>query len=321
MLRTRFTELFGVEHPILCASLGPWSSVGLAAAVSNAGAVGSLGTAMRYSHEVEADLAELRTLTDRPFVVNHTVRPLNEEAFDVTLAARPPAISLALGLRRDLIDRARDAGILFVQQVHTVEQAVDAAQAGADVIIAQGAEAGGFGGTVSTMALLPQVVAEVDVPVLAAGGVGDGHTLAAALLLGAAGANVGTSFLAAEEAAAADEWKRAIVDAQSEQAVRVEFADHVFPPAGEAGYSTSPRVLETPFVAEWNARPEDVPRQAETLRDELMHALQTGRAHELIPFAGQTVGLVREILPAAEIVRRMVAGAEDTLRRGSTLVD
>jgi enoyl-[acyl-carrier protein] reductase II len=314
MLRTRLCKLLGIEHPIIQASLGPWTSAELSAAVSNAGGLGSLGTALRSADEVKSQLERMRGLTDRPFVVNHTMRPLNEEVFALTLEARPPAISLALGDPGDHVRRAHDAGILFVQQVHTVRQAYGAAERGADVIIAQGGEAGGFGGTVGTMSLLSQVVDAVSpVPAVAAGGIASGRGLADALLLGAQGVNAGTRFVASEEAVD-DDWKRRIVAADSEDAVKVEFANEIFPSEGPGGYGTLPRVLRTPFVAAWNRRLDEVGREAGRLREELMISIEEGRAHELVPFTGQSAGMVHEILPAAEIVRRMVAEAEEALR-------
>lgn len=201
-----------------------------------------------------------------------------------------------------------------MQQVHSVEQARKAADQGVDVIIAQGSEAGGFGGAVSTMALVPQVVDAVSpIPVVAAGGIADGRGLAAALALGAQGVNIGTRFLAAAETTIPDAWKQAILDAESEDAVKVEFANEVFPPPGPEGYDTLPRVLRTPFVEEWNRRPEAVEAQAERLREELAGALQGGRAHELVPFTGQTAGMIDEILPVAEILQRLVVEAEAAL--------
>src|SRR6266545_1607655 len=171
MLHTQLCDLFNITHPIIQASLGPWSSVDLAAAVSNAGGLGSLGTAMLSAGKLKRDLARMRDLTDLPFVINHTARPFDEELFALTLAARPPIISYALGDPGQLVERAHAAGILFIQQVHSVRQARQAAERGVDVIIAQGGEAGGFGGSISTMALVPQVIDAVStIPVVAAGG-------------------------------------------------------------------------------------------------------------------------------------------------------
>lgn len=321
MLRTRLCELLGIEHPIIQASLGPWTSVELSAAVSNAGGLGSLGTTLKGAEDFKEQIAHMRELTDRPFAVNHTMRPLNEEVFDLTLEARPPIISLALGEPGDLVERTHDAGILFVQQVHTVEQAYRAAEAGVDAIIAQGSEAGGFGGAVGAMALVPQVVSAVSpVPVAAAGGIADGRGLAAALVLGAQGVNIGTRFLASAEANVSDDWKRRILDSSSEDAVKVEFANEIFPPPSrEGGYGSLPRVLRTPFVEEWNRRRDEVGRESERLSGELMAALRQGHAHELVPFTGQTAGMIHEVLPAGETLRQIVADAEEALRRANCL--
>jgi enoyl-[acyl-carrier protein] reductase II len=322
MLRTRLCELLGIEYPVIQAAIGPWSSAELVAAVSNSGGLGSVGTSLQTAEDLRKQLTRVRQLTDKPFAVNHTARPFNEEAFVFTLEARPRLVSFALGDPGDLVGRAHDAGVLFMQQVHTVEQADRAAEKGVDVIIAQGSEAGGFGGTVSTMSLIPQVIDAVSpLPVVAAGGIADGRGLAAALVLGAQGVNVGTRFLASAEAGVDDEWKRRIAAAESEDAIKVEFADHVFPaPSREGGYGTLPRVLRTAFVEEWNQRQGEVEQEAQRLSNDLITAIRQGRGHELVPFTGQTAGMIHEIVPAGEIVRRMVAGAEEALRGATTLL-
>jgi enoyl-[acyl-carrier protein] reductase II len=221
---------------------------------------------MQPVERIREQVARMRELTEAPFAVNHTVRPLSEEAFALTLELAPRVVSLALGDPGELVARSHDAGVLFMQQVHSVEQARRAAAVGVDVIVAQGSEAGGFGGTVSTMALVPQVVDAVSpTAVVAAGGIADGRGVAAALALGAEGVNIGTRFLAAAETTIPDEWKQAIIAAESQDAVRVEFANDVFPSPGPEGYDTLPRVLRTPFVDEWNGRPEVVRAEAEPL--------------------------------------------------------
>ncbi len=316
-MRTALSQLLGIEHPVIQASLGPWSSVALAAAVSEAGGIGSLGTALMSPERIADQIRQMRRLTDKPFIVNHTRRPLDEEAFELTLQERPTAISLALGEPRDLALRAHDAGCLFIQQVHSVEQAVVAVEQGADVVIAQGDEAGGFGGGVGALTLIPQVVdAVAPVPVAAAGGIADGRGLAAALALGAAGVNVGTRFLAAEETEVPEQWKQRIVDARSEDAVRALFAEQVFPPVGPGGYEgKSPRVLRTDWVDRYNADPQAVVAQRGRLAAELVDAVRQGRGHELVPFTGQSAGMIGSVRPAGEIVRQMVTEARDLLAR------
>ena len=191
-----------------------------------------------------------------------------------------------------------------------------------DAIIAQGSEAGGQGMSlgVGAMALIPQVVdAVAPVPVLAAGGVADGRGLAAALVLGAQGANVGTRFLASEEASADEFWKWGILATESEDVVRLEVWKEIFPPSGEGAYETVPRVLRTPFVKEWQRRPEETRREAERLRGEVVSLVRQRRPHEFVPFTGQTAGMIRDVLPAGEIVRAMVTEAEQALKRANRL--
>jgi nitronate monooxygenase/enoyl-[acyl-carrier protein] reductase II len=165
---------------------------------------------------------------------------------------------------------------------------------------------------------VPQVVAAVEpIPVLASGGISDGQRLAAALALGAQGANVGTRFLAAGEATLAEAWKRAILDAHADEALKVDFWWQMrSPPAGE--FDVIPRALRTPFIEQWLGRGDAVHDQGEQLLAQIGAAIVEGRMHEVVPFAGQSAGAIEEILPAAEIVRRFLADAEDALTHALT---
>ncbi len=317
MLRTAVCDVLGVEVPIMQAAIWPATAPELVAAVSDAGGLGNIGSVFESAESVERKIARVRELTSRPFAVNHVVPLLDEEAFKATLEAEPAVISLALGDPGDLVERAHAAGAKVVHQVHTVTQARRVAELGVDVIIAQGSEAGGQGMSlgVGAMALIPQVVdAVAPIPVLAAGAVADGRGLAAALVLGAQGANVGTRFLASEEASADESWKRTILATESEDVVRFEVWKEIFPPASEGAYETAPRVMRTSFVEEWQRRPEAARREAERLRGELMSVVRERRVHELVPFTGQTAGMIDAVLPAGEIVRGMVSEAEEALR-------
>lgn len=317
MLQTPLCSLLGINVPIIQGALGgPWPpSVRLAAAVSDSGALGSLPTALRSPEQVREDIAALRDLTDRPYAVNHTMKPFIEEVFGEILRASPPVVSFALGCRPDLIARAHDAGSLFVQQVHSAAQASEAVEAGADVIIAQGGEAGGFGGACSTMVLVPQVVdAVAPVPVVAAGGIADGRGLAAALALGAQGANVGTRFIASEEAELGEGYKNAVLAARSEETVRAAFVNDLVPPASEGAYTTAPRVVRNPFIDEWYEREEDVRAMKDQLVQQVRTAMGDGSLHELLVITGEVAGGIQEILPAAEIVRLMATEAEQVLQ-------
>jgi enoyl-[acyl-carrier protein] reductase II len=320
MLRTPVCDLLGIEVPIVQAAIWPATAPELVAAVSEAGGLGSIGAVFESAESLRMQIARVRELTSRPFAVNHVVPLLDEAAFWATLEAQPAVVSFALGNPGDLVERAHGAGAKVVHQVHTVGQAREASKLGVNVIIAQGSEAGGQGMAlgVGEMALLPQVADAVDpIPVLAAGGVADGRGLAAALVLGAQGANVGTRFLASEEASADEGWKSTILRAESEEVVRFEAWEGIFPPAGGTAYPTVPRVLRTPFVEEWSGRTEEARKEAERLREEVLSAIRARTTHELLPFTGQTAGMVHDISPAGEIVARMVAEAERALARAN----
>ena len=331
MLHTNLCGLFGIKFPIIQAGMGVFTSAELVAAVSNAGGLGSLGTGLRPVESLKQglllrpvkslkeELPRIRQLTSQPFAVNFTLAQPNEEIFSLILGAKPPIISFALGDPGELVKRAHSIGSLVMHQVTTVQQAKQAAERGVDVIIAQGSESGGFGGTVAALALIPQVVDAVrPIPVVAAGGIADGRGLAAALLLGAQGINIGTRFLASIEAPISQTWKKAIIAANSEEAIKVEVWNDIFPRA-PAAYDTVPRAIRTPFIEKWQKSRDVAKQEGERLRAEVISAIQQGKMEEFIPWAGQTVGLVHEVLPAAEIVKRLVAEAEEVLRQGGAL--
>ena len=320
MLRTPLCDLLGIEVPIILAPMGSATSAEFAAAVSNEGGLGGIGSLFRTTETIKRDIDAVRELTNRHYAVNHIPPTLDEAAFRYTLQARPAVISFALGDPGDLVRQAHDAGALVMLQVTTVAQSRQAAERGVDVIIAQGGEAGGYGGNVSTMALVPQVVdAVAPVPVVAAGGIFDGRGIAAALMLGAVGVNMGTRFLASVEAPIPEEWKRAIARASSEDAIKAEVLNDITPLPGTAGFGTVLRSRSTPFLEEWTVKREKARRERDRLRAFLLSTHQAGRQHETLLTAGQTAGGISEILPVAEIMRRLVAETEAALARAARL--
>jgi enoyl-[acyl-carrier protein] reductase II len=321
MLRTQLCDLLGIDVPIILAAMGGTaSSAEFAAAASNEGALGSIGSLFRTTAAIKRDIDVVKELTNRNYAVNHIPPTLDMDAFRHTLAARPAVISFALGDPGDLVRQAHEAGSKVMVQVTTVAQALEAAERGADVVIAQGGEAGGYGGMVSTMALVPQVVDVVSpVPVVAAGGIFDGRGIAAAFMLGAVGVNLGTRFLASKEAPIEDAWKSAIASAQSEDAVKVEVLNDIQPLPGTAGYGTVLRSLRTPFMEEWGKKRTEARREGERLWSEIQARARVGRRNETLLTAGQTSGGIKGILPVAEIIRQLIAEAETALSRGSSL--
>src|SRR6201997_3765089 len=315
-------SLFGIEVPIVLAPMGTCTSAELAAAVSNAGGLGGIGTLFRSFAAIKRDIDMVAKLTQRPFAVNHIPQTLDAEAFRYTLQARPAVISFTLADPGDLIRQAHDIGARVMVQVTTVDQALQAAERGADVISAQGSESGGYCGEVSTMTLVPQVVDAVSpIPVVASGGIFDGRGIAAAFVLGAAGVNLGTRFIASLEAPAPIEWKHAIIAAKSEDAIKVDVLNDITPLPGTAGFKTVLRSLPTDFLTEWSAKRDEARQQRDRLRGQIVSTTQAGRQHECLLTAGQTAGGIKEILPIAEIMRRLIAETEAVLSRAPDLVE
>jgi enoyl-[acyl-carrier protein] reductase II len=169
------------------------------------------------------------------------------------------------------------------------------------------------------MALVPQVVDAVSpIPVVAAGGIFDGRGIAAALMLGAAGVNLGTRFITSIEAPAPNEWKEAITATQSEDVIKVDVLNDISPIPGTKGFPTIPRSLPTAFLSEWSAKREEARRERDRLRGQIVSTTQAGRQHECILWAGQTAGGISEILPVATIMRRLIAETEAALSSVTT---
>ncbi len=294
--------------------MGPWTSAELVSAVSNAGGIGILGMSGRPIDESASELKKIKQLTNRPFGVNWVLTNYPEGALELAQEFRVPLISTALDDPGDLVKKAHDFGARYMHQVHTRRQAIKAKERGVDIIIAQGQEAGGFGMYVGSLPLIPQVVDAVKpIPVVAAGGIADGRGVAAALVLGAEGVSMGTRFLASVEAPIREEWKKMITSSESEDAVKVDFFSEMFP-SRTPGYGTVPRVLRTAFVEKYSDR-DLVRKDAQKIAAELMPSLKKSAKaiDEILPFTGQTTALIRDILPAGEIIKRTVSEARSIL--------
>jgi nitronate monooxygenase len=311
MIRTRFTEMFGLDHPVMSAPMAQHSGGTLAAAVSTAGGLGSFGGVQpeKGPDWIRSEIATVRDSTDRPFAVGFITHfiPLVAPLFEATLAGHPAAVALSFADPGPWIGPCKDAGAKVICQVQTFAGAELAMAGGADVLVAQGTEAGGHTGTMSLLPFLAGVVERYPgVPVLAAGGISNGRTLAAALTAGADGAWLGTVFLATREAVEVEEFhKRLIVDSDGEDTVftrAYDIANGAPWPAPIGG-----RVHRDSFTDEWTGR------EAE-LRQKAAESAASAAPETSALYYGQSARFVTGIRPAAEVVRSLSEDAERILR-------
>lgn len=314
-ISTRLTELLGIRHPILLAPMDLVSGGKLAAAVSGAGGLGIIGGG--YGDEAwltrEMDAAQEARVGVGFITWSLAKRP---RLLDLVLERRPPAILLSFGDVRPHAEAIRRAGALLICQVQTVEQAKDAAANGADILVAQGAEAGGHGISRGTFPFVPAVADAVPgVPIAAAGGVADGRGLAAALMLGADGVLVGTRFYASQEAGGFSAAKDRIVQGSGDRTIRGILFDIARGNIWPAPYSG--RVLRNEFTDRWDRREAELLQRQNEEAPRLAAARETGDFDVAAVIAGEAVDLIDDIPSAAEIVRRMAAEATALLTGAS----
>ncbi len=314
-LRTRLTEKLKIEHPILLAPMGGVAGGRLAGAVSEAGGLGLIGGGYGNRAWLEQELA---AAGNRRVGCGFITWSLAKEPqlLDLVLAQRPAALMLSFGDPRPFAERIKAAGSVLICQVQTQGQALEALEAGAEIIVAQGTEAGGHGGTRATLPLVPALVDLVrkrapEAMVVAAGGIADGRGLAAALALGAEGVLVGTRFYAAAESLGHAKAKARIVAAAGEDTVRTTIFDTV------RGYAwpdrLTGRALRNDFTARWHGREPELAQQLEDEAERYRAAAAAGDTETAVVFAGEGADLIKDLPPASEIVARLVAEAEAAL--------
>jgi len=313
LLHTPICETFGIEYPIFLAGMGGVSTAPLVAAVSEAGGLGIIGGATMGVDDLRVQIRQTRELTDRPFAVDllapipDMIRPHMQVIFEEDVRI----FVAGLAVPSEFIDEMHQRGMIVVVMCGKVRHAQKSEAAGADVVVAQGTEAGGHTGEIGTMALLPQVVDAVRIPVLAAGGLADGRGLAASLALGAQGAIFGTRFIATNESQAAAGYRQAIVDAHEDDTVRTR------------SFTGKPaRSIRNERTDEWEAKADEIqafPMQAgisarEGVMDYMGRTDRFDRNRTFLP-AGQGAGLIKEVKPAAEVFQDIVKEAEATIQR------
>jgi NAD(P)H-dependent flavin oxidoreductase YrpB (nitropropane dioxygenase family) len=314
VLRTRFTETVGIEHPVASAGMGGGATSGeLVGAVSEAGGLGILGASFLQPDDVADMVRRARELTSKPLGINLLLHAM-EDRVEETLALEPEIFSTAWA-RDDqdlaaIFARAHERGCKVMHMVPVVEDAVRAADAGADVIVAQGNEGGGHIGEIASTVIVRQVVKAVSpLPVLAAGGFVDGAGLAAALALGADGVLLGTRFLATDEAPVEQAYKDAIVASDGTDTVVTTLSDSL---SGRDWPGAWARLKRTRFVEQWLGREPELRRRRARLWEEVA-AFQESNADDGLMWIGQSAGLIDSVEPAGDVVRRIVAEAEEVI--------
>ena len=307
VLKTWLTERFALDVPVVSAPMAGASGGRLAAAVSSAGALGTIGFSGRSPEALRPE-AEVAAASDRSFgvgVLAWALQPGDEEVFEVAAESGAALLSISYGDYARHVPRIKSLGMVCATQVGTLDDAREAVDAGIDVIVARGGEGGGHGrDLVATLPLLQAVLDEVDVPVLAAGGIATARGLAAVVAAGAAGAWVGTAFLAAREADYSASARAAVLGAGLTDTMHSTVFDigRGIPWPSEFGG----RALRTPYASRWHGREEDLARSGE-------------RSDDPVVWTGQAAGLVSAERPAAQIVADL-ARAEDLLRAAADRV-
>ena len=314
-MKTRITELLGIEHPIFQAAMS-WASSNapLVIAVSNAGGMGVIAAGPMRSEDFRKALLQINAGTTKPYGVNIPLNnPRAVELLDIAYEARIPVMVASQGGPREHLARFRAIGTKWLHVVASVEHAKKAEAAGVDALVVDGAEAGGHPppSEVGTLVLVRRVVKAVGRPVVASGGVADGAGVAALLALGAEAVQLGTRFIATPEASVHDNYKRAVLAADVHETTLV----------GRGGLPI--RQLKNAFSAKYEAAERAGASKQELdliyKNSSLKQAALEGDVEWGKVEAGQSAGLVEEILPAAEIMRRLVAEAEEARRRLASL--
>jgi enoyl-[acyl-carrier protein] reductase II len=320
-MRTRLTQMLDIEHPVMLAGMGGVSYHGLVAAVSEAGGFGCLGASTMSTPGMVEEMRQVRALTAKPFGVDLlTAMPGGmAEQVEKIIEGGASVFVAGLGVPSEVVEQCHRHGLLVINMCGRVDHARRAVDAGCDIVVAQGTEAGGHTGLIATMPLVPQIVDAVGeaVPVVAAGGIADGRGLAAALALGADGVWVGTRFIATPEARAVPGYKDTLL-ATAEDGTTISRA-----------YSgKTMRVVRNTYTTYYEDHAEELekfPAQlGRSMAEKAFHlggdesTLEVDPSRECYP-AGQGVGAIHELVPAADLVRRFVAEAEEALARAAAV--
>lgn len=310
-LKTALCERLGIRFPVVLAPMGGVSGGRLAAAISRGGGLGLIGAAYADPDWIHGEFEQAQPETiGVGFITWYLAQ--HPEQLDAALEHRPSAVMLSFGDAAPFAERIKARGIRLVMQVQTVAMAREAAELGADVIVAQGADGGGHGVRRGTFALLPAVADAVSpTPVIAAGGIADGRGIAAALMLGASGVLIGTRFYASREALGHPAAKEALTRHSGDDTVRTGIFDTIRAIDWPPPYTG--RALVNAFAQRWHGREDALAEALETARLAYREADRAGDVDTAVVWASESIDLIASIEPAEALLHRLVADAEQRL--------
>ena len=307
------TEVLGTEYPIIQGGMAWISDASLAAAVSNAGGAGIISTGGRTTEYTRDEIRRARTLTDKPFGVNvMLMAPNKEEIIDVIVSEKPAFVTLGAGNPVPFFEKLKAAGVKILPVVPNVKLAKRVEEKGADAIIVEGMEAGGHIGKLTTMALMTQVIPEVSLPVVMAGGFADGRGLAAALLMGAAGVQMGTRFLVAEECPLHGNVKQKLIEAIDTDTIVTGMT------IGGAVRGIRNKFSEEFLALELSGKADRETLLAKATGTNKLAAVDGDTENGMMQ-AGQSLLPLKKIEPVKAIVEHIIAEARETLRKAQNI--
>ena len=306
-MQTKLTKLLGIRHPIIQGGMAWIADASLASAVSNAGGLGIISAMNAGADWVREEIRKCRTLTDKPFGVNiMLMSPHVEEVAQMVAEEKVPVVTTGAGNPSRFVKLWKEAGIKILPVVASTALAKMVERAGVDAVIAEGGESGGHVGDLTTMALVPQVVDAVKIPVVAAGGIGDGRGMVAAFALGACGVQMGTRFLVADECTVSAEYKKKVLAAKDISTMVTGKR------LGHPVRAIKNTYMNTYAKMEANSNIPDEELEQFGVGS-LRKAAKEGNADEGCFLAGQIAGMVKRAQPAQEIVDEIMAQAESMM--------
>ncbi|MFW6381348.1 MAG: enoyl-[acyl-carrier-protein] reductase FabK [Bacillota bacterium] len=312
-MKTNLTQLLDIKYPILQGGMA-WVGTGeLAAAVSRADGLGIIGAGNAPAETIEKEIDKVQQSTDKPFGVNiMLLSPYAEDIVDLCIDRNVPVVTTGAGNPGKYIDRFKEHDIRVIPVVPAVALARRMERMGADAIIAEGSESGGHIGQLCTLALIPQIVDSVEIPVIAAGGIADGRGIVAALSLGASGVQMGTRFVCAEESTASDNYKQAILKARDRDAVVTgRTTGH---PVRNLKNRLTRKIQK---MEEEGVSPEEIEQMG---TGKLREAVKEGNTKNGSVMAGQISGMIEEIKPVAEIIEDIISEAREIIKYNFKLI-